>query len=560
MSDGRASGIRRYVPILSWLPGYRRRGTFRADVVAGISVAALLIPGSMGYAEIAGLPPEVGLYAAPAALIAYVVFGGSKLLVVATASGVSAVSASIIGSFAAGDEGAAIALSAALAIVAGLIFLVAGIARMGWVANFMSKAVREGFVVGLSIGIIIGQLDSLVGVEVEGGDSLAELADVLSQFLSWDALTVAFGVGSLALLFVMDRYMRRVPGALTVVVLGILLVSIFNLDEQGLAIVGEIPSGLPDIGVPNIDASQWLSLIPGGLAIVLVGFSEGYSAAKDVAEPGAGIDANQELIGYGASSVGAGLSGGMVVSGSLSKTGANRDAGGSSQVANIVNALIVLLTLLFLAPLFANLPEATLSAIVIHAVWRIADPRRLMSFRRILPIEFWIAVVVLAAVLLVGAIQAVALGVVISLLIVIYQVSFPRTAELGRDSSTGQLVGLDTHPHAVSLSGVLIYRFDAPLIYSNAEAFTQSAERFLRSRETEVKRMVIDCEVMSDIDATGAEALVALVSSLHQDGIDVKIIRVHRLVYQALERGGAIETIGADAFVKNPDDALPKPE
>lgn len=179
----------------------------------------------MGYAEIAGLPSEVGLYAAPAALIAYAVFGGSRLLVVAIASAVSALSAGIVGSLAAGDEEAAIALSAGLAVVAGLVFLVAGLARMGWVANFMSKAVMEGLIVGLSISIIIGQLDSLVGVEVEGGNSLEELTDVLTQFLSWDALTLAVGVGSLALLFAMERYMRRIPGALTVVVLGIVLVS-----------------------------------------------------------------------------------------------------------------------------------------------------------------------------------------------------------------------------------------------------------------------------------------------------------------------------------------------
>lgn len=558
--EDRASGIKRYLPILSWLPGYRQRGSFRSDVVAGISVAALLIPESMGYAEIAGLPSEVGLYAAPAALIAYAIFGGSRLLVVATASAVSAVSAGIVGSLAAGDEEAAIALSAALAVVAGLIFLVAGLARMGWVANFMSKAVMEGFIVGLSISIIIGQLDSLVGVEIDGGNSLAELADVLSQFLSWDAMTLAVGAGSLALLFVMERYMRRIPGALTVVVLGIVLVSIFNLDEQGLAIVGEIPSGLPDFGVPDIDASQWLALIPGGFAIVLVGFSEGYSAAKDVVEPGAAIDANQELVGYGASSVGAGLSGGMVVSGSLSKTGANRDAGATSQVANIVNAVIVLLTLLFLAPLFTNLPEATLSAIVIHAVWRSADPRRLMLFRRVLPIEFWIAVVVLAAVLLIGEIQAVILGVVISLLIVIYRISFPRTAEMGRDTSTGQFVALDTHPNAAPIEGVLIYQFDAPLIYSNAESFTSSAEHFVRSNDTEVEKVVIDCEAIGGVDATGADAFVALVSNLRRDGIDVAVVRMHRKVYEALERGGVIEALGPETFVEDPYDVLPKPE
>lgn len=299
LSAERPSGFRRYLPILQWLPGYRRNGKLTGDLIAGISVAALLIPESLGYAEIAGVPPEVGLYAAPAALLAFALFGGSRLLVVAAASAVSAVSAGIVGGLSGGDEDAAIALTAALAVVAGLIFLAAGLARLGWVSNFMSKAVMEGFVVGLSISIIIGQLDALTGVEIEGENAVAELADVFSQISSWDGLTIAFGLGSLAILFAAERFVPRLPGALTVVVLGVILVSIFNLDEEGLAIVGEIPRGLPDFGVPDVDGSDWLALIPGGMAIVLVGFSEGFAAGNDVAEPGEELDANQELIASG---------------------------------------------------------------------------------------------------------------------------------------------------------------------------------------------------------------------------------------------------------------------
>ena len=368
-----------------------------------------------------------------------------------------------------------------------------------------------------------------------------------------------FGLGSLLVLFGIERFIPRVPGALTVVIIGILLVSIFDLDEEGLAIVGEIPRGLPEFGVPDLEASQWLSLIPGGLAIVLIGFSEGFAAAKDSATTGEHIEANQELIGYGASSVGAGLSGGMVVSGSLSKTAANEEAGARTQVSNIVNAGVVLLTLLLLAPLFTNLPEATLAAIVIHAVWRSADVRRLLPFRRILPIEFTLALIVLVAVLVLGEIPAVILGVIISLLIIVYRVSFPRTTQLGRDPKTGYLVDVSHHTDAQIRPGVIIYRFEAPLIYSNAEAFTSAARELIAASPDPVTMLIIDGESVADIDSTGAEALVDLVTEVRSTGIEVRLARVHSSVYEALERGELIATLGAETFHMTPEEALPPP-
>lgn len=551
--DSHATGIRRYVPMLRWLPGYGKTGGLRADVIAGISVAALLIPESLGYAEIAGVPPEIGLYAAPAALIAYAIFGGSRLLVVAGASAVSAVSAGIVGSLSTGSEEATIALTAALAVMAGLAALLLGIARMGWVSNFMSKAVLDGFIVGLSISIIIGQLDAMAGVPVEGENALAETAHLLAQIGSWDLLTLALGLGSLLLLFAFERFIPRLPAALAVVALGIALVSVLDLQ---VAIVGEIPQGLPAFGIPEVGLEQWLALIPGAFAIVLVGFSEGFAAAKDVAEPRERLDANQELIGLGASSMGAGLSGGMVVSGSLSKTAANKAARATSQVSNLVSAAMVLLTLLVLAPLFTNLPEATLAAVVIHAVWRSADPRRLMAYRRVLRTEFWLALIVLATVLLIGEIQGVILGVLISLLIIIYRVSYPRVALLARDPETGRMVARDTHPDAAAVPGVEIFRFDAPLIYSNAETFTANVLA-LAEVEPPPNRIIIDGEAISDVDSTGGEALVATVSTLRDLGLEVRLVRVHQRIYDALERGGMIESIGPESFLRNPEDALP---
>ena len=554
--DSAPTGIRRFVPMLDWLPHYGKVGNLRVDIIAGVSVAALLIPESLGYAEIAGVPPEIGLYAAAPALIAYAVFGSSRLLIVAGASAVSAVSAGIVGGLSSGDEEAAIALTAGLAVVAGLIFLAFGIARMGWVSNFMSNAVMEGFIVGLSISIIIGQLGSLVGAEVEGENALLELLDLIRQIPEWDLLTVVVGAGSLALLFLIGAYLPKVPAALVVVVLSIVIVSLLSLDEEGLHIVGEIPQGLPSFGVPDIDASQWLALIPGGFAIVLVGFSEGFAAAKDVAEPGEQMDANQELIGYGAASLGAGLSNGMVVSGSLSKTAANEEAGATTQVAGLVSAALVVLTLLVLAPLFTNLAEASLAAIVIHAVWNSADVRRLLPFRAVQPTEFALAVTVLLVVLLVGEIQGVIVGVIISLLILVYRISFPGTAVLGRDAETGRMVDLDTHPGSTAVPGVVIYRFDAPLIYSNSSAFVREGIAAVTSRNDDIRLAVIDCEVISDVDENGVEALVNLVNTFRSADIDVRLVRMHHGVLAALERGGAINEIGADSILRNPEDAL----
>lgn len=247
----------------------------------------------------------------------------------------------------------------------------------------------------------------------------------------------------------------------------------------------------------------------------------------------------------------------MVVSGSLSKTAANKEAGARSQVSNIVNAAIVLLTLAFLAPLFTNLPEATLAAIVIHAVWRSADPRRLLPFLKIRPFEFWIALIVLAAVLLIGEIQAVILGVVVSLLFLVYRISFPRTTQLGRVRDAEVLIDSDLNPDARPIPGVVVYRFEAPLIYANAEAFSRDAHALLSAADPPAEMLIIDGEVISDVDTTGAESLVSLVSELRASGIEVRLARVHQTVYEALERGDFIEEIGTESFLPSLLDALP---
>lgn len=531
---GTEGALRRLLPILVWFPRYSFKRKLRLDLIAGISVAALLIPESLAYAAIAGVPPEVGLYAAPLALVSYAIFGGSRVLVMATASSVAAVSAAVVGELAT-DAATFVALTAALAIVAGIIYVIAGLLRFGWVANFLSKAVLKGFIIGLSISIIIGQLGELLGIEVEGVNAVAKFVDALSQIGEWDSLTVVVGLVSLALLFGIERFLPRVPGALTVVALAVVAASTLDLEGEGLLIVGEIPLGLPDFGLPNIEAGDLSALLTGALAIVLIGFSESYATSTDIAKStGDEIDANQELVAYGMSNIGAGLSGGMAVAGGLSKSKANESAGAMSQISNVVNAVVALLTLAFLAVLFENLPLATLGAVVIHALWKSADIRNLKPFLIMNRLDFMLGVITMGSVLLLDTMPAIVIGVALSLLVMIYHLSFPHTTELGRDPETGQFEDLELHPQARRVPGVVVYRFDAALVYSNSTAFMNEARRLVGEADPRAHTLVIDGEMMERIDSTGVETLSVLVKKMAAADVEVVLARFHAQAYSQL--------------------------
>jgi high affinity sulfate transporter 1 len=546
----------RHVPFLGWIRGYEWSSWLRLDVVAALSVAALLIPESLGYAGVAGLPPEVGLYAAPLALLGYAILGRSTVLVVATSSSTAAVSASVIAEVnAGGDSESAIALSAALALFTGVILATAGVLRLGWVVNFMSKTVIEGFIIGLSINIIIGQLDDLLGIDAVGESALEELWDALSQIGDWDQATMVVGFVSLALLFGLERFIPKVPAALTVVVLSVLYVELF--DPSDIAIVGDIPQGLPDVGVPDFSSSEVGGLIAGGLAVALIGFSEGYGAASSFARKyGDRLENNQEFIAVGASNIGAGLTSGMVVGGSLSKSAANDSAKAKSQLANIVLAGLVLLTLLFLAPFFESLPEATLAAVVIHALWHSANPRKLVPVWRVSRTEFWLAIVVLGTVLTLDTLPAIILGVILSLGIVVFRMSFPDATELGRDPETGTYASLELHEEAVRTAGVVVYRFEAPVVYSNAGSFGDRARDLVADSEPPARLLVLDCEVMYEIDFTGVEALEGLLEDMRERSVDVRLARVHGPVLERLRASGVLESLGEQALYRRVEDAV----
>lgn len=542
---------------LPWLTGYRWRQWLGADVLAGVALAALVIPESVGYAQVAGLPPEVGLFAAPLALVGYAVVGASRIAVVATASAVSAVSASVVGNITGGDTAAFVALSAALAVASGLVYLVVGLARMGWIANFMSQPVLDGFIIGLALFIIAGQVDGLVGVETEGEFALARLASWLVRVTRWDPLTMVVGVLALGLLFGLHRWAPKVPGALVVVVLGMAAVVIFDLDGRGVEVVGELPTGLPTLGWPDVDAGAMLALVPGALAVTLVGFSEGFAAvtAFKGADDGA-IDVDRELVAFGVANVGAGLSSGMVVGASLSKTAAAAGAGGRTQITNIAAAAVVVAALLVIGPVFAYLPEAVLAAVVIHAVWGLLEFDKLRFLRRVDRFDWAMAVLVLAGTLLLEPIYAVLLGVSASVLHLVQRVSFPHRAQLGLDPSAGRPVDLGSHPEARPYPGVVVYRMDAPLLFVNASAFRAGLDDAITDAGDQPSGVVVDCEAMFTADATGVEVLAQVVADLDNRGIDLRLARVRDDVLQRFTAGGIVEVIGPARIHDRVEDAV----
>jgi SulP family sulfate permease len=547
--------MERWFPIGAWFPKYNWGKFVGADLIAAVSVAALLIPESMGYSSVAGVPVQIGLYAAPLALIGYAMFGGSKLLVFGAAGSVAAVSASVVGGLSGGDQDTAVALTAALALATGVVFVVAGLAKLGWITNFMSKAVMAGFITGMSIQIIVGQFGKLLGVTQADGNTFEKLWSAVSQIGDWNWTAVAFGVGSLVLIFTIQKYIPRLPAALTAVVLVSVLVAIFSPD---IDLVAQIPQGLPSLGLPTgIDASTWGSLLLGGGVVALVGFSEGWGASGTIAKKTHDhLDTDQEFRAYGVANLGAGILGGMATTGSLSKSSAAMSAGAKTQMSNIFLAGMVLLTLAFLAPAFQWLPEAVLAAIVINAMSGSASPAKLERLWHVDKIDFAFAAMTFLLVLLLDLLPAMIFGIIISIIYMIYRVSFPGREVLGRVAATGDFVVKDwlygrrkgsIHPEAALVPGVIVYRFSAPLIFSNATAFTNTGEGLLIDAATKgplPHTLVIDFEEVFLIDDTGAAAITSLFHYAHRYGVDLALARVHSGTHKLLDLTGVTGEIG----------------
>ena len=414
----KTGGLARYLPILNWLPRYNK-SWLTGDIIAGLSVWALMVPTSMGYAAIAGVPVQYGLYAAAMGLIGFALFTGSREGTTGPGSSTAAVVGAGVLSIAAVGSDNAIAVSAAIALVAGLIYVLMFLFKMGWISQFLSQSVLMGFTFGVAINVAIGQLGKITGTEVSGSNAWQELISWIGSLSETNMTTLVVGVAALVLLFGLKIFVPKVPAALVAVVLGILATVVFGLGDAGVSLIAEVPRGLPSPALPDIGLilENWAMIVGTAVGVVLIGLSVTTATVRNLArEHNYRIDINQELLAQGAANVSSGLFQGIFVSGSLSKSPVNDDAGARSQVSNLVQALLILLTLLVLAPLFSKLPQAVLGAIIIEAVvmgmMDVAGMKRLHKIKRS---EFWISVAALLGVVTFGILQGVVIGVILSL-------------------------------------------------------------------------------------------------------------------------------------------------
>jgi high affinity sulfate transporter 1 len=529
------------------LRGYRRAWLGR-DLVAGLTVWAVLVPEALAYATIAGVSPVVGLYAAPPALVFYALFGSSRHLVVGPMSATAALSAAAVADVATGGDAAA--LTAALAVVTGVVALVAGLLRLGFVSNFISEPVLKGFIIGLALTIIVGQLPKLAGLERGDGNAFEQAWDLLTSLGDTSLTTLAVGLASLALLLGLRRFAPRVPGSLVAVAAGVVAVALANLDDHGVAIVGHIDAGLPSLARPDVAAADYGLLVTAAVGVAFVGFAEGLGAAKAYAtKEHDEIDANRELLGLGAANVAAGVASGMVVNGSLSKTAVNGGAGARSQVSGLFVAALTLVTLVLLTGLFEDLPEATLAAVVIAAVIELVDLRSLGELRRLttprLRRAYGVAarpdliasVAALAGVLAFDTLPGLFIGVGVSLALLVYRASHPNIAVLGHVAEADRFADVDREPDARALPGVVVLRPETGLFFANAEAVRSRVLADVATADARV--VVLDVQTVPSIDLTAVRMLDQLADDLDREGIRFAIAREVGQVRDVL--GGAAQ-------------------
>jgi len=517
--------VKRYLPVLEWLPRYDR-GWLRGDLLAGATVWAVLIPSALAYAGIVGVDAVVGLYTVPLALAAYAVFGGSRLLVVGPDAAISVMAAATVASVVTDDP--QLDLVVALALISGGVYLAFAVLRMGWIADLIPDPVIKGFIEGLVWVTILGQVPKLLGVRIEGEGFFDEVIEAVGALSDAHAETAIVGVGCLASLLLLRRFAPRLPGPLIVLVAAIVVVGGLGLADEGVAVVGETSGALDGIRLPTgLGVDTLLALVPGAIAISVLGFTESLGAAKRAAEStGERINPDQELLALGMANLGAGVSGGYVVTGALSKTAVAIDADGKTQVANLFAGALGLLTLLFLLPLFENLADAALAAIVIVAMSGLSDLgyfRSLWSIRRL---EFLVAIAAFVGVLVVGVLAGVIVGVLLALVILADHIGKPPTAVLGR-TADGSFVDQSVDTTAENIPGMLIWRQDAPLVFLNARRLSD-ALRELTEERGDLQVVVIDCSAMSDIDTTATTAFAAVGRDLRGQGIAVWVTAIRQ--------------------------------
>jgi SulP family sulfate permease len=553
---GSVRTLRRYVPILSWLPAYKPAWLTK-DLVAGFTIWGLLIPEMIAYASLAGLPPQAGLYTLLASLALYAIFGTSKQLVVAGTSASAVLVFSAVTALHPKDASTYATLGAGLIILTGGLFLVAGFFKLGFITQFLSRPVMEGFVFGLAIFVTVSQLPKLFGLTKGSGDTIRQLFHVVSNLGSAGWTTVAVGAVALGLLFALDR-MPRVPGGLVVLLGAIVVSSAFHLDQHGVDTVGKVAAGLPSVTVVRLSPSDLWVLLPSAVGMMLVIFSEALGAAQTFADKhGYRLDPSQDMLALGLANLGSGLLGGLAAGGSLSQTAVNDAAGARSQLSPVVAAVLSLITVVALTPLFTTLPEAVLAAMIVHAVSHLMKVRELRRFHALAPREFWLGMITLLGVITLDVLPGLVIGVTASILLLVYRASRPTYSVLGSDRNVpGVYEDVERHPGAQLIPGVLVVRPDAPLFYANAQVLRDTVMELVGSSDRPLHTLILDLDANDELDITSSEALGKLLEELALRHVRVGLAHVHATSAEMMRRSGILAKVGVDRSFPNLDSAV----
>jgi sulfate permease, SulP family len=550
-----ASVTHRYLPILDWAPGYRRDWLV-PDVLAGLALWAVMVPEGMAYSGIVGVPPIMGLYTIVPALVAYAVLGTSRQLVVGPDTATGLISAVTVGAIASQGTAEFNSLTSTLAVLIGFFFLCFGIMRMGWVASFIPTPVMRGFIEGLVYVTIIGQAPHLLGISGASGNFFTKLWHILQHLPDVSAAPVATGILSLAAMLLLRRLAPAIPAALVVMATATIVIGLLGGEAAGVHVAGHLPSGLPRLTLPNLDISTLSELAPGALAIVLVGYAEALGAAKAAAlQSGGTLDPNQELVAHGPANILSGLFGGFLAVGSLSKTSVVTAAGARSQIANLVAALFSFFTLIFLTPLFRNMPQPALAAIVIAAMLHLTKPSYLLQLLARSRWSFAITVIVIAGELTLGVLQGIAMGVALSLVALIYLTSHPKGAELGQLPGTEAYRDVKRRPEAATFPGLLIWRIGGDLFFASIGHMSSDLKASIAARP-DVKRVLLDCDSVNFIDVSAGDELLDLIKALQASGIAVAFVRVRDAVRDDMRRAEIEAAVGPANFFERTTDGV----
>ncbi|HGE2311196.1 TPA: SulP family inorganic anion transporter [Pseudomonas aeruginosa] len=536
------------MPLARWVPGldsllHYRRAWFRPDVQAGLSVAAIQIPTAIAYAQIAGFPPQVGLYACILPMLIYALIGSSRQLMVGPDAATAAMVAAAITPLAAGDPQRLVDLSMIVAIMVGLFSIVAGLARAGFIASFLSRPILVGYLNGIGLSLLVGQLGKLFGYEAATSGFVAGILALLENLLHIHWPTLILGSLSLLLMVLLPRRFPQLPGALCGVLLASLAAALPGLDRYGVELLGEVPAGLPQLSWPQTSLEELKSLLRDATGITVVSFCSAMLTARSFgARHGYSINANHEFVALGLANIGAGVSQGFAISGADSRTAVNDMVGGKTQLVGVVAALVIAATLLLLNKPLGWVPMPALGAVLLLAGWGLIDVQALKGFWKLSRFEFSLCLLTTVGVLSVGVLPGIFVAVSIAVLRLLYYTYRPSDAVLGWMHGIDGQVELAKYPQATTLPGLVIYRFDAPLLFFNADYFKQRVLAVVDGSERP-NAVLLNAEAMTNLDISGLATLHEVQQILKAQGVHLSLARVTGQTLDLLQRSSMLGEI-----------------